>query len=81
MPELHLRHPGFTYIACKPFTKHHNQIQDFRETGNLNHIYQNELDKACFAHNGSYSDSKDLAKRTVSDKVLKDRACEIAMNE
>ena len=21
MPEMHLRQPGFTYIACGPFTK------------------------------------------------------------
>ena len=27
-----------------------------------------------------YSDSKDLAKRTVSDKILKNRAFEIAIN-
>ena len=29
-------------------------------------------------HNAAYSDSKDLAVRTVSDKILKDSACEIA---
>ena len=34
--------------------------------------------KACFAH--AYSDSKDLAERTISDKILKDRAYEIARN-
>ena len=28
----------------------------------------------------AYSDSKDLAKRTVLDKILKDRANEIARN-
>ena len=21
MPEMHLSHPGFTYIDCRPFTK------------------------------------------------------------
>ena len=36
MPELHLKHPGFTYIACRQFTrKHLERIQKFRETGNL----------------------------------------------
>ena len=34
------------------------------------------MDKACFAHDATYSDSKDLAKRTISDKILRDRACE-----
>ena len=56
------------------------KVQKFRETGNLKYIYRNELDKACFSHDAAYSDSKDLAKRTVSDKILKDRAYEIAVN-
>ena len=77
MPELHLKQPGFTYSACGPFTKHRERIQKFRETGNLKHLYRNELDKACFAHNTAYSESKDLAKRTVSDKTLINRAYEI----
>ena len=80
MPELYLKQPGFTYSACGPFTKHLERIQKFGETGNLKHLYRNELDKACFAHDAAYSDSKDLAKRTISDKILKDRADEIARN-
>ena len=80
MPELHLKQPGFTDSACGPFTKHCERIQKFRETGNLKHLYRNELDKACFAHDAAYSDSKDLAKRTISDKILKDRAYETARN-
>ena len=40
------------------------------QTGNTNYIYRNELDKACFQHDAAYSDSKDLAKRTQSDKVF-----------
>ena len=78
MSELHLKQPGFTYSSCGPFTKHRERIQKFRETGNLKHLYRNELDKACFAHDAAYSDSKDLAKRTISDKILKNRAYEIA---
>ena len=71
---MHLKQPVFAYSACGPFTKHHERIKKFRETGNLKHLYRNELDKACFAHDAAYSDSKDLAKRTISDKILKDRA-------
>ena len=67
MPEVHLKQPGFTYSACGPSTKHRERIQTFRETGNLKHLYKNKLDKACFAHNALYSDSKDWAKRTISD--------------
>ena len=63
-----------------PFTKHREKIQKSRETSTLKQIYKNDLDKACFAYDTAYSDSKDLAKRAVSDTVLKDRACEIAVN-
>ena len=80
MPELHLKKPGFTYRACGPFTKHCERIQKFKETGNLKLLYRNELDKACFAQDAAYSDSKDLVNRTISDKVLKDRTYEIARN-
>ena len=45
---------------------------------NLKHLYSNELDKAGFAHDDAYYDSKNLAKRTISDKVLRVRAYEIA---
>ena len=65
MPKLHLKQPGFTYSACGPFNKHCERIQKFKETGNLKHLYRNELDKACFVHDAAYSDSKDLAKRTI----------------
>ena len=67
IPEVHLKQPGFTYSACGPSTKHRERIQTFSETGNLKHLYKNKLGKACFAHNALYSDSKDLAKRTISD--------------
>ena len=48
------------------------------QTGNTNFIYKNELDKACFQHDMAYGKSKDLAKRTQSDKVLRDKAFKIA---
>ena len=73
MPEMYLRQPQFTYNACGPFTKHKQRIQKFKETGDTNYIYKNELDKACFVHDAAYSDSKDLTKRTVADKILKNK--------
>ena len=79
-PQLHLRQAGFIYSACELFTKYRSKIQKFVETGNLKHIYKNELDKACFALDAAYSDSKDVAKRTISNKMLKDRAYEVAIN-
>ena len=77
---MHLKQSGFTYSVCGPFTKHRVRIQKFTETGNLKYLYRKELYKACFAHNAAYSDSKDLAKRTIPNKILKDRAYEIAKN-
>ena len=68
IPEMHLRQPQFTYSACGSFTKHKQRIQKFKETGDTNCIDKNELNKACFAHDATYSDSKDLTKRTISDK-------------
>ena len=78
MPEMHLRQPQFTYSACGPFTNHKQRTQKFKETGDTNYIYKNELDKACFAHDAAYSDSKDLTKITVPDKILRNRAFTIA---
>ena len=80
MSKFCLREPGITYSACRQFTKHHEQIQSFKETGDLKFICKNELDKVCFPHDTAYSDSKDLVKRTISNKILKDRAYEIAIN-
>ena len=80
MPELHLNQQGFFNSVCGPFTNNRERIHKFRETGNLKHLYRNELDKSCFTHDPEYSDSKDLAKRTILDKILKDRADEITRN-
>ena len=78
MPEIRLRQSQFTYSACGPFTKHEQKIQKFRETGHTNYIHKNELNNACFVHDAAYSDSKDLTKRTIADKILKNKAFNIA---
>ena len=60
--KLHLKQSGFTYSACGLFTKHRERIKKFRETCILKDLYRNELDKACVAHDATYSNSKDIAK-------------------
>ena len=80
MPEMHFKQPGFTYSACGPFTKNKERIQKFKETGDTSYIYKNEFDKACFQHDMAYGDLKDLKRRTFSDKVLRDKAFNIAKN-
>ena len=80
MPEMHLKQPRFTYSACGPFTKKKERIQKFKEAGDTNYIYKNELNQACFQHNKAYGDFKDLARKTASYKVLRDKAFNIAKN-
>ena len=58
--------------------KEHKKI---KKAGDSRYIYQNELDKACFQHGKVYGDFKDLTRRTASDKILPDKAFNIAKNQ
>ena len=78
MSGMHLRHLGFTYSACEPFTKNKEKIQIFKEAGDSQYIHQNEIDKACFQHDMVYGDIKDLITRRVSNKILLDKAFNVA---
>ena len=80
IPDINLKQPGFTYSACGPFTKNKERIPKFTETGDTNYIYKNELDQACFQHDMSFGDFKYLKRRTASDKILRDKAFNIAKN-
>ena len=72
MPEMHLKQREFTCSACGSFTK--------KERGDSRYIYQNKLDNACFQQDMLYGDFKDLNRRTTADKVLCDKAFNIAKN-
>ena len=50
------------------------------QTGNKDFIYKNDLDKTCFQYDMAYSESKNSARRTESDKILRDKAFKIAIN-
>ena len=78
MPEMHLRQPRLVYSVCGPFTRHKERIKEFKRTGDTRYIYRNELDKVCFQHDSAYANHKNLINRTVADKVLKDKAYDIA---
>ena len=80
MSEMHLKQPGFTYSACRLFTKNKKRIQKFKETGDTRYIQRKQLDKASFQHDLAYGDFKYLARRTASDKLLKDKAFNFAKN-
>ena len=79
-PKMHLRQPGFTCSACGLFTKNKERIKKFKETGDSRYVYQNELDKACLQHYMADGDFKDLNRKTVADKILRDNAFNIAKN-
>ena len=78
LPEMHLKQPGFTYSACGSLTKNKERIEKFMQIRNTDFIYKNELDKGCFQQDMGYGKSKDLAIRTQSHKVLRDKAFKIA---
>ena len=60
--------------------KEQRKNRKFKETGDSPYIYQNELVKVYFQHDMAYGDFKYLARRTNSDKVLRDKAFNIAKN-
>ena len=78
MSELHLKQLGLTHRACGPFIRNKQRIEKFMQTGNTGFIYRNKLDKACFQYDMAYGKLKDLAERTQSDNVLRDKAFKIA---
>ena len=80
IPEMHLRQPRFVYSACGPFTRHKERIKEFKRTGNINLLYKNELDKACFKHDSAYAKYKDIEHRLIADDKLKNSAYDIASN-
>ena len=48
------------------------------QAGNTDFIYKKELDKPSFQHDMAYGKSKDLGKRTQSDKVFKGKTFKTA---
>ena len=69
MLEMDFRQLGPNYSAFKPFNKNKQRIQEFKETGDLTYIYQNETDKAYFQHDMAYRKFKNLPRRTASDNI------------
>ena len=80
MAELDLRQLGLTYSSRVPFAKDRERIYKFKEAGDLNYIHENEEEKVCFANDAAYANRKGLAKKTLSDNIVKHKSCEIALN-
>ena len=57
-----------------------NRIQKLKKTGGSIYNCQKELDRACFQHHMTYRDFKDLHRRKASDRLLRDKAFNVAKN-
>ena len=53
------------------------EAQTFKQTGDSKYKYQHKLDKVYFQHKMSYEDFKQLPRRIIADKVLRDKAFNI----
>ena len=51
-----------------------------KEARDSRYVDQNELDKACFKHDMAYGELKYSTRRTAFDKILPDKAFNIAKN-
>ena len=70
----------YIYSACGPLIKNFKKIQKFKETGDSRYICQKELGTACFHHDMTYGDFKELTWRTTFNKILRDKAFNINEN-
>ena len=60
--------------------KNKEKIPKFKERGDSRYVYQNELNKACFQRDMTHGDFIGFTKRTASEKILRDKAFNIAKN-
>ena len=58
--------------------KNKERVQKFKEPGDSRYICKNKLDKGCFKHDMAYTDLKDLNRWIFADKLLGDKAYNIA---
>ena len=79
MPEMHLRQPRLAHTCLWTiYKKQRKNTKIKKKTRDSRYIYHNALDKACFQLDMSYRDFKDLTRITASDKMLRDKAFDIA---
>ena len=75
---MHLKDSVFTYRACGPFTRNKERIKKIKKQEIQDIFTEMCLIKSLF---WTWYDFKDLARRTASDKVLKDKLFSIAKFE
>ena len=80
MPEMHLRQPYLFIVLVVLLLDIKKEFKKLNKQSDTRYIYRNELDKSCFQYDSAFADHKDLINRTKSDKVLRDKAYDIASN-
>ena len=58
----------------EPLLKTKNEYKNLKKHG------IQEMNKACFQHDTAFANFKDLSRKNASNKVLHDKACNIAQN-
>ena len=56
------------------YLQKNKEIQRWKEKGDSQYNYQNELQKVCFQHDMAYGNFEDLTRKRASEKILHDKA-------
>ena len=79
MPEMHLRQPGPTYSACGTLQKTRKKNKNLKKQEI--HVIFIKMNQIKLVFNMTWlMEILDLTRRTVSDKILRDKAFNIAKN-
>ena len=78
MPRIRLRQSGYTNSACGSFAKTKERTEKFKKIGHSRCIYQSKLNIDCFQHDTECGNFQDLSSSTDSDKVLQNKAFNVA---
>ena len=76
MPETHLGQPGFTYSVCGPFIRNKERIKNLKKQ-EIHYIFI-KANQIKLVFNMTWL--KDLTRETDFDKILRDKASNIAKN-
>ena len=71
MNKMQSSQSGFVYNANGLLVQKKKKRQNLKETWDLNYIYQNELNKACFQNGIAHGNYKIVAYKTVSNKAFR----------
>ena len=69
MSDFHLKQPGFTFSAARPFNKHRERIRKFRGTSNLKYLCVSYLYTSnIYLHSCDYLKEMSIKINVASDE-------------